>query len=130
MGKCVPTRSGVKLGTVAADLPGMSDSASEGSNPERRRQPRVPCIVTVLLQAGNLYGSAHLADLTPDGVRVFSALQPESGDAVRIRFETPEGQKAELAGSVVWTTAFEFGVRIDDRNEAYQSLVEILSSLD
>ncbi len=106
----------------------MSDSASEGSNPERRRQPRVPCKVTVLLQAGNLYGSAHLADLTPDGVRVWSALQPERGNGVRIRFETPEGQKVELSGSVVWSTAAEFGVRIEQSNEAYLSFVEILSS--
>ncbi len=71
-----------------------------------------------------------LADLTPDGVRVLSALRPERGDAVRIRFETPEGQKVELTGSVVWSKAWEFGVRIDRNNEAYLSFVEILNSLD
>ena len=108
----------------------MSDSASEGSNPERRRQRRVPCTVDVLFQAGMACGHAHLADLSPDGVCVRSVLQPERGDAVSIRFETPEGQKAALTGSVVWSKASEFGVRIDDRNEAYLSLVESLSSLD
>ena len=125
-----PTRSGVKLGTAAADLPGMSDSASEGSNSERRRQPRVPCAITVLFQAGNVGGYGQLADLTRDGVRVLSPLRPERGDGVRIRFETPEGQKVELAGSVVWSTAAEFGVRIDQVNEAYLSFVESLNSLD
>ncbi len=108
----------------------MSDSASEGSNPERRRQPRVACIVIVLLQAGNVRGHAHLKDLSPDGVHVLSDLQPERGDTVLIGFETPEGQKVGLTGSVVWSKDSEFGVRIDLRNEAYQSLVEILSSLD
>ncbi len=120
----------VKLGTVAADLSGMRDSASEGSNPERRRQPRVACIVTVLLQAGNVSDRAHLADLSPEGVHVLSALQPGRGYIVRISFETPEGHKVELTGSVIWSKDSEFGVRVDDRNEAYQSLVEILSSLD
>ena len=125
-----PTRSGVKLGTVAADLPGMSDSASEGSNSERRSQPRVPCSVTVFIQAESLHGSAHLADLSSDGFRVVSALQPKRGEAVRMRCETPEGQEVQLTGSVVWSTATEFGVHIDLRNEAYLSAVEILNSLD
>ncbi len=108
----------------------MSDSASEGSNSERRRQPRVACTISVLLQAGNVCGQGHLADLSPDGVRVLSALHAHLDDAVRISFETPEGHKVELTGSVVWTTAGEFGVRIDQSNEAYLSLVETLSSLD
>ncbi len=77
-----------------------------------------------------MWSRAHLADLSPDGVHVLSALQPERRDAVRIRFETPEGQKVELTGSVIWSKDSEFGVRINDRNEAYQSLVETLSSLD
>ncbi len=124
-----PTRSGVKLGTVAADLPGMSDSASEGSNSERRSQPRVPCSVTVFIQAESLHGSAHLADLSSDGFRLVSALQ-QRGEAVRMRCETPEGQEVHLTGRVVWSTATEFGVHIDLRNEAYLSSVEILSSLD
>ncbi len=114
------------LGTVAADLHHMV-SGSEG---ERRRQARVPCTVSVLLQAGNLYGQGHLADLAPDGVRVQSRLQTESGDAVQIRFETPEGQKIELTGSVIWSTAAEFGVRIDQNSEAYLSFAESLSWLD
>ncbi len=124
-----PTRSGVKLGTAVADLRGMSDSGAEGSNPERR-YPRVSCAVSVLFQAGIVCGHAHLADLSPDGVRVLSALRQERGDGVRIRFETPEGQKVELTGSVVWSTAAEFGVSIDWNNEAYLSFVETLSSLD
>ncbi len=66
----------------------MSDSASEGSNPERRRQPRVPCTVSVLLQAENVYGQGHLADLAPDGVRVQSRLQTERGDAVSVRYSS------------------------------------------
>ena len=119
----------VKPGMVVTDYSGMSDSGSEGSNPERR-YPRVPCAVSVLFQAGKVCGHAQLADLTPDGVRVLSTLQPEGGDAVRIRFETPEGQKVELTGSVVWSKAFEFGVHIDWNNEAYLSFVESLSSLD
>ena len=108
----------------------MSDCASKGSNPERRRQPRVLCTVSVLFQAGNVCGHALLVDLTSDGVRVRSPLQPEAGNAVRVRFETPEGQKVELTGSVVWSAAMEFGVRIDNRNDAYLSFVEGLSSLD
>ncbi len=108
----------------------MSESESEGSNHERRRQPRVPCTVSVLLQAGSVCGQAQLADLTPDGVCVLSALQPERGGAVSIRFETPEGQKVELTGSVAWSTAAKFGLRIDKSNEAYLGLVEVLSSLD
>ncbi len=107
----------------------MSDSGAEGSNPERR-YPRVPCAVSVLFQAGNVCGHAQLADLTPDGVRVRSPLQPERGNAVRISFKPPEGQKVELTGSVVWSAAVEFGVRIDNRDEAYLSFVETLSSLD
>ncbi len=83
-----PTRSGVKLGTAVADLRGMSDSGAEGSNPERR-YPRVSCAVSVLFQAGNVCGHALLVDLTSDGVRVRSPLQPERGDAVQIRFDTP-----------------------------------------
>ena len=75
-------------------------------------------------------GHAKLADLTRDGVRVLSPLRPETSDGVRIRFETPEGQKVELSGSVVWSTAAEFGVRIEQSNEAYLSFVEILSSAD
>ena len=108
----------------------MSDSASEGSKPEPRRQTRVPCAVSILFQAGNVCGHAQLSDLTRDGVRVLSPPRPETGDGVRIRFETPEGQKVELSGSVVWSTAAEFGVRIDQNNEAYLSFVETLSSLD
>ena len=75
-------------------------------------------------------GQGHLADLATDGVRVLSALKTQLGDAVSIRFETPEGQKVELTGSVVWSKAFEFGVHIDWNNEAYLSFVETLSSLD
>ncbi len=108
----------------------MSDSTSEGSNPERRRQPRVPCIAEVLFQVGKVCRYAHLADLSTEGVRVQSVLQPGEGDAVRIRFETPDGQKVELTGGVVWSTAVEFGVRIDNKDEAYLSFVESLSSLD
>ena len=106
----------------------MSDSASQGS--ERRRQPRVPCTVSVLLQAGTVKGPAHLADLSPDGVCILSYLKPETGDAVCIRFETPARQKCELTGSVAWSTAEKFGVRLDQSNEAYLELVEILNSLD
>ena len=130
MGTCAPTRSGVKLGTVAADPPGMSDSASKGSNPERRRQARVPYSVSAYFQAGTVCSYTRLADLTPGGVRIRSVLQPREGDAVRIRFETPEGQKVELTGSVVWSTAAEFGVRIDQNSEAYVSFAESLSWLD
>ncbi len=44
--------------------------------------------------------NAQLADLSPLGdVRVLSALQPEGGDAVSIRFETLEEQKVEVAGA-------------------------------
>ena len=105
-------------------------SGSEGSRPERRCQARVPCSVSVLFQAGEECGQAQLTDLTPDGVCVRSTLQPEGGSTVRIRFETPEAEKVELTGSVAWGTAVEFGVRIDQSNEAYLSFVEILSSLD
>ncbi len=108
----------------------MSDSGSEGSNPERRRQIRVPRIAEVLFQTGRVRGFAHLADLNTEGVRIQSVLQPGEGDAVRIRFETPDGQKVELTGGVVWSTAVEFGVRIDNKDEAYLSFVESLSSLD
>ncbi len=108
----------------------MSDSASEGSNPEQRRQPRVPCAVTILFQTGTVYGHGHLADLSPDGVRVVSALRQERGDGIRIRFATPKGQQIELAGSVVWCRAGEFGVCIVQSDEAYLSFVESLSSLD
>jgi hypothetical protein len=108
----------------------MSDSASEGSIPEQRGQTRVRCAVSVLFQAGSVCGHAKLADLTRDGVRVLSPLRPERGDGVRIRFETPEGEKVELSGSVVWSTAAEFGVRIEQSNEAYLGFVEILSSPD
>ncbi len=82
------------------------------------------------LPATYFVGHAQLADLTPDGVRVLSTLQPEGGDAVRIRFETPEGQKVELTGGVVWSKAMEFGVRIEVRDEAYVNFLESLSSLD
>ena len=44
--------------------------------------------------------------------------------------ETPEGQKVEQTGSVVWSTATEFGDHLDLGNEAYLSFVESLSSLD
>ncbi len=108
----------------------MSDSASEGSNSERRRQPRVSCAVTVLCQAGNVSARARLTDLTPDGVSVRSDLQPEKGNAVRISFKPTEGQKIELTGVVVWSAAVEFGVRIDNRDEAYLSFLDTLSSLD
>ncbi len=107
----------------------MSDPASVGFYP-KRRCPRVPCDVTVLFQTGTVYGQGHLADLSPDGVRVVSALRQERGDGARIRFETPEGQKCELTGSVVWSRAGEFGVRIDQSDEAYLSFVESLDSLD
>ena len=73
-------------------------------------------------------GHAHLADLTREGVCVRSALQPERGDAVGIRFETPEGLKVELTGSVVWSTAAEFGVHLSQTDEAYRSFLESLSS--
>ena len=112
------------LGTVAADLHHMV-SGSEG---ERRRQARVPCTVSVLFQAGEVCGHAQLTDLTPDGVCVRSVLQPEGGSTVRIRFETPEGEKVELTGRVAWSTAAEFGVRIDRNSEAYLSFVESSSS--
>ena len=108
----------------------MGDSASEGPYRVQRRQARVACTVSVLFQAGNVCGHAQLADLTRDGVRVLSALQPDRADAVKIRFETPDGQKVELTGRVVWSTGVEFGVRIDQNNEAYLSFVETLSSLD
>ncbi len=77
-------------------------------------------------------GHAHLTDLNPDGVCVRSALQPSEGDRVRIRFrfETPEGQKVELTGSVIWSKDSEFGVRIDQDNEAYLSFLESRGSFD
>ena len=87
-------------------------------------------MVSVLLQTGDLCGHGHLTDLTPDGVRVRSALRPERGNAVRIRFGTPEGRNVELTGGVVWSAGVEFGVRIDKMDEAYLSFVETLSSLD
>ncbi len=124
------TRSGVKLGTVAADPSSMRDCASKGSKPQRRREPRLPCMVSVLLQAGDVCGHGHLADLTPGGVRVQSALRPERGDTVRIRFGTPEGRNVELTGGVVWSAGVEFGVRIDQMDQGYLSFVETLSSLD
>ena len=105
-------------------------SGSEGSHTERRGQARVACSVSVLFQAEEACGHAQLTDLTPDGVCVRSILQPKAGSTVRIRFETPEAEKVELTGSVAWSTAAEFGVRIDQSNDAYLSFVEILSSLD
>ncbi len=87
-------------------------------------------MVSVLLQAGEVCGHGHLTDLTPGGVRVRSALRPERGDTVRIRFGTPKGRNVELTGGVVWSVGVEFGVRIDKSNEAYLSFVETLSSLD
>ena len=107
----------------------MSDPASEGSSPKRRCL-RMRCAVTILFQTGTVYGQGHLADLSPDGVRVVSALRQESGDGIRIRFTTPEGQKIELAGNVVWSRAGEFGVCIVQSDEAYLSFVESLSAPD
>ncbi len=68
---------------------------------DRRRHPRKPCLVKVVLRIGPSSWSGTILDISESGVYVASSNPAKVGDRVRLRFRRPvSGRVADLEGEV------------------------------
>jgi hypothetical protein len=84
-------------------------------------------------ETASVKSGGYVKNLSKEGLFVRSDVLPMPGDAVTVRFETPEGRKLELAGVVRWTTAQigdpehvkgGFGVQLDAEDGDWASFFE------
>lgn len=123
-------RTRVKRAVRRADAASVSESRRN-----RRRHRRVARRISVLVESGGRYFQGSIKNLSKYGVFVRSSVLPEPGAEVHLKFETIEGSKIEVTGTVRWTTAglprddaqSGFGVLLESPTEAYLSFFSSLA---
>lgn len=109
----------------------MADTASHRRRSITRTVKRIPAAY----ERVPLRGSGHVRNLRKDGLFVEVEVLPVPGDQVHVVFETRDGDKIELSGTVRWTTADRpteadgkpgFGMQIEDVTQEYLAFLEDL----
>ncbi len=102
---------------------------------ERRKLKRVVKRIPVRFETDSIRGQGHIKNLSKEGLFIRCNLLPASGEAIRVTFETREGEKIQIKGSVCWTTAqigaagggpHGFGVYLERRGPAFSAFFESL----
>jgi hypothetical protein len=84
-------------------------------------------------RSGRVRGSGQIRDLSQDGLFLGTDQIPEEGETVRVVFDSPLGERAQLLGLVWWTSRGKarcptpgFGLRLLSANRVYRDYVRSL----
>ena len=89
--------------------------------------------IPVRFSTNSVKADGHIKNLSKEGVFVRANVLPFPGDHISIRFESRQGSKLEILGTVRWTTAQindpeitqpGFGVQLDQKSPDYDAFFE------
>jgi Tfp pilus assembly protein PilZ len=102
---------------------------------DRRRLRRHFKRVVARFQCGPVSGEGYLCNMSKDGMFLRAEPLPRPRTDVLITIESPHGDKVEVRGRVVWTTAEMpnareippgFGVQVEEGSRSYREFYESL----
>jgi Tfp pilus assembly protein PilZ len=105
------------------------------SPPERRRLRRHRKGIPARFQCGLVRGWGYVRNLTEDGMFLNAEQLPKVNSEITLTLESPTGEKVEVGGRVIWTTAElpaskaaipGFGVSVKNGIRAYRQFFESL----
>jgi uncharacterized protein (TIGR02266 family) len=98
-------------------------------------EERIETAIRTDFETGEVKANGQIKNVGEGGLFVRTPSIPEAGDKVELSFDSPNGQRVEVAGVVWWTTddreAYQlerrgFGVRLVNAGEAYRALLQRL----
>ncbi len=100
---------------------------------ERRRLKRTVKSIPARFQCEGRTQRGYIKNITKEGLFLHTDSLPPPGASIRVIFETRDGPKVEVAGTVRWTTAQlppssdtspGFGMKIDDVPKEFREFFE------
>lgn len=100
---------------------------------ERRRLKRTVKSIPARFQCEGRTQRGHITNITKEGLFLRTSSLPPPGASIRVIFETQDGSKIEVAGSVRWTTGQlpascetgpGFGMRIENVTQEFLEFFE------
>jgi hypothetical protein len=109
----------------------VTDQAKVDKRYLNRTVTRIPATFA----SGTTHGNGYIKNLSLEGLFLRTEALPQTGDLVDVIFFIPDGNKIEVSGTVVWTTAElgpaygakpGFGIQIDEPSQDYLGFYEEL----